>query len=147
MQQDLIAILDLGSKENSRLARVVREIGVYSEIYPHTITEQELKNIPNLCGIIINGVTNNIVDGETVVCGDWVYSSHIPVLTVAYETDKVKPDIFKLPEDNEELKKVIREFAVEKCGAKTDWNMKQFIADQVELIRSQVGNKKVLLAL
>ena len=33
------------------------------------------------------------------------------------------------------------------CHAEANWNMKNFIADQVELIRQQVGNKKVLLAL
>ena len=33
------------------------------------------------------------------------------------------------------------------CGAQANWNMENFIADQVELIRQQVGDKKVLLAL
>ena len=33
------------------------------------------------------------------------------------------------------------------CGAEANWNMENFIADQVELIRRQVGDKKVLLAL
>ena len=33
------------------------------------------------------------------------------------------------------------------CGAEANWNMDNFIADQVELIRNQVGDKKVLLAL
>ena len=38
MQQDMIVILDLGSTENTVLARAVRNLGVYSEIYPHDIT-------------------------------------------------------------------------------------------------------------
>lgn len=33
------------------------------------------------------------------------------------------------------------------CGAQPNWNMENFIADQVELIRQQVGDRKVLLAL
>lgn len=32
-------------------------------------------------------------------------------------------------------------------AVRTNWNMENFIADQVELIRRQVGDKKVLLAL
>lgn len=32
MKQDLILILDLGSTENTIVAREVRELGVYSEI-------------------------------------------------------------------------------------------------------------------
>ena len=33
------------------------------------------------------------------------------------------------------------------CGAQANWNMKNFISDQIELIREQVGDRKVLLAL
>ena len=44
MKQDMIVILDLGSSENTRLAREIRELGVYSEIYPHDITKEELVN-------------------------------------------------------------------------------------------------------
>ena len=33
------------------------------------------------------------------------------------------------------------------CKAQPNWNMKNFIEDQVELIRQQVGDRKVLLAL
>ena len=39
----MIVILDLGSTENTVLARQIREIGVYSEIHPHDITVEELK--------------------------------------------------------------------------------------------------------
>ena len=34
MKQDMIVILDLGSHENTVLARAIRALGVYSEIYP-----------------------------------------------------------------------------------------------------------------
>jgi GMP synthase (glutamine-hydrolysing) len=43
MKQDMIVILDLGSHENTVLARAIRALGVYSEIYPHDITAAELK--------------------------------------------------------------------------------------------------------
>ena len=48
MKQDMIVILDLGSTENTKLARDIREMGVYSEIYPHDITASELKELPML---------------------------------------------------------------------------------------------------
>ena len=38
MKQDMIVILDLGSTENTVVAREIRELGVYSEIHPHDIT-------------------------------------------------------------------------------------------------------------
>ena len=48
MKQDMIVILDLGSTDNTRLAREIRAVGVYSEIYPHDITAEELKKLPNV---------------------------------------------------------------------------------------------------
>ena len=41
MKQDMIAVLDLGSTKNTELARAIRGLGVYSEIYPHDITAEE----------------------------------------------------------------------------------------------------------
>ena len=32
MQQDMIVILDLGSQQNTLIAREIRDLGVYSEI-------------------------------------------------------------------------------------------------------------------
>ena len=50
MKQDMIVILDLGSHENTVLARAIRALGVYSEIYPHDITAAELTK--DYCGSI-----------------------------------------------------------------------------------------------
>lgn len=59
MQQDLIVIIDLGSEENSRVARAIRALGVYSEIHPHDISQKELNALENVKGIIVNGGKNN----------------------------------------------------------------------------------------
>lgn len=42
---------------------------------------------------------------------------------------------------------MIKNFALEICGFKADWDMGQFIDLEVEKIREQVGDKKVLLGL
>lgn len=42
---------------------------------------------------------------------------------------------------------LLRHFALDICGAKGDWSMENFIEMQVEKIREQVGDKKVLCAL
>ena len=55
MKQDMIAILDLGSTKNTNLARAIRDLGVYSEIYPHDITAEEIKELKNLKGIVLFG--------------------------------------------------------------------------------------------
>lgn len=47
-----------GSTENTVLAREIRAMGVYSEIYPHDITAEELKALPNVKGVVIYGGPN-----------------------------------------------------------------------------------------
>jgi len=145
MQQDMIIILDLGTHEVSRVARAVRSIGVYSEIYPHDITEDQLNAIPNVKGVIICGGPNNVIDGETIFAGDHVYK--LPNLVIDHATQQKKQDIDALPECDEELVALLKPFVFETCKAEANWNMKNFVADQIELVRKQVGDKKVLLAL
>ena len=141
MKQDMIVILDLGSEENARLAREIRALGVYSEIHPHDITPEQLQALPNVKGIIVNGGANRIVDGEEIRVSREILNAPVPVLTVDYEGD------LTWPEDQKERENILSGFIFGLCGAEANWNMENFIADQVELIRRQVGDKKVLLAL
>ena len=133
MKQDMIVILDLGSHENTVVARAIRALGVYSEIYPHDITAAELKALPNVKGVIINRGPNNVIDGVEINVLPEIYEAGFPVMTAGDD---------KMP-GQEELK----EFVFGTCKAEANWNMKNFVADQVELVRRQVGDRKVLLAL
>ena len=44
MKQDMIVILDLGSTENTVIARQIRDMGVYSEIHPTTLLPRNLQH-------------------------------------------------------------------------------------------------------
>lgn len=147
MKQDMIVILDLGSEENTRLAREIRELGVYSEIYPHDITKEELTNLPNVKGIVINGGPNHIVDGVRIDVCDCVYEAGYPVMSVGHELAKCDNAMDAWSDDKEERLNVLKAFVFDTCKAEANWNMKNFVADQIELVRKQVGDKKVLLAL
>lgn len=142
MKQDLIVILDMGSTSNTVLAREIRDLGVYSEIHPHDITVDELNALKNVKGIVLNGGENRVVDGKEVEVRSELYDMGIPMISIDYPQSKCKTQLTELP-DRETLKK----FVFEACGAEANWNMKNFIEDQVELIRQQVGDRKVLLAL
>ena len=146
MKQDMIVILDLGSTENARVARAVRALGVYSEIYPHDTSLEQLKALPNVKGLILSGGENRVVDGVEVDVDKAVYESELPKLTVNHPKAPSQ-DAAVWPEDDEELKKLLSGFVFDRCGAEANWSMKNFIDDQVELIPRQVGDKKVLLAL
>ena len=141
MKQDMIVILDLGSEENPKLAREIRALGVYSEIHPHDITAEALKALPNVKGIILNGGPNRVVDGVEIDVSPDIYRFDCPILLADHKGDK------PWPKDERERREALSNFVFGICGAEANWNMENFISDQVELIRQQVGDKKVLLAL
>jgi GMP synthase (glutamine-hydrolysing) len=135
MKQDMIVIIDLGSESNAQLARDIRALGVYSEIHNFDITSDELNKLSNVKGIILNGGPNNIVDGVKIDASEAVYKSNLPLLIVNYDG---APD-YSIDG--------LRSFVFDVCKAEKNWNMKNFINDQIELIRNEVKDKKVLLAL
>ena len=142
MKQDMIVILDLGSTENTVLARQIRALGVYSEIHPHDITVEELHALDNVKGIILNGGENREINGVDVEIDAALYSCGYPMISVDYPSSQCQKRYSELPSEEE-----LKDFVFEECEAEANWNMPNFIADQVELIRKQVGDKKILLAL
>ena len=141
MKQDRILVLDLGSEENPRLAREIRALGVYSEIYPHDLSKEQLESMPGVKGIILNGGPNRVVDGVEIDASNAVYLSGYPILCVDHKGEPA------WPADQNERMNALKAFVFDACKAEANWNMENFIADQVEAIRAQVGDKKVLLAL
>ena len=142
MKQDMIVILDLGSTENTVIARQIRDMGVYSEIHPHDITLDELGKLENVKGIVINGGENRVVDGVTIDVADELYTCGVPMISIDHPTSKCVKKYDAMPTEDE-----IKAFLFEECKAEANWNMKNFVEDQIELVRRQVGDKKVLLAL
>ncbi len=142
MKQDMIVILDMGSTENTVVARQIRDLGVYSEIHPHDITPDQLKALDNVKGIILNGGENRVVDGVPVEVDPAIYDCGYPVISIDHPTAKCEKQFSELPDEA-----AMKAFVFEECKAEANWNMKNFIEDQVELVRRQVGDKKVLLAL
>ena len=147
MKQDMIVILDLGSHENTVVARAIRALGVYSEIHPHDITAEELKALPNVKGIIINGGPNNVIDGVAIDVLPEIYEAGFPVMAAGHDKALCEVKLAQFENDEEYIKNAVKDFVFDTCKAEANWNMKNFVADQVELIRQQVGDKKVLLAL
>lgn len=135
MKQDMIVIIDLGSESNAQLARDIRALGVYSEIHNFDITSDELNKLSNVKGIILNGGPNNIVDGVKIDASEAVYKSNLPLMLVNHD------GALDYSIDG------LRSFVFDVCKAEKNWNIKNFINDQIELIRNEIKDKKVLLAL
>lgn len=142
MKQDMIVILDLGSSENTALAREIRALGVYSEIYPHDITKEELQKLPNVKGVILFGGEHRNVDGKDIDVLPEIYEAGYPVMAIDHGPALCETKLPSMPTEEQ-----LRGFVFDTCKADTNWNMKNFVADQIELIKEQVGDRKVLLAL
>ncbi len=142
MKQDMIVIIDLGSVENTEIARNIRELGVYSEIYPHDITLDEFKALPNVKGLILSGGENRVVDGSVVDVDPGLYDLGIPVIAIDHPLSKAEKNYDALLNEDE-----LKQFVFNTCKAEPNWNMKNFVSDQIDRVRKEVGDKKVLLAL
>jgi len=78
-----ILILDFGSQYTQLIARRIREIGVYCEIYSCECSESEIKNFaPN--GIILSGGPDTVTSGDTPRAPQCVFDLGIPVLGICY---------------------------------------------------------------
>ena len=143
MIHNMIAILDLGSTQSAQIAREIRALGVYSEIHPNDITPAALKALPGVAGVILNGGENRVVDGTAVEVDPAIYDLGLPILSVDYACEGHPADLPAWPEN---VRETLDGF-IEGLGIERNWSMDSFIADQVELLKKQIGSRKVLLAL
>ncbi|UQS86319.1 glutamine-hydrolyzing GMP synthase [Nicoliella spurrieriana] len=221
---DKILVLDFGSQYNQLITRRIRDLGVYSELKPHTMTAEEIKEWGPK-GIIFSGGPNSVYDKNSLRVDPKVFELGIPILGICYGmqlmaytlgggevessngqyghaeidvTEHDKPTLFSgLPEKQpvwmshgdlvtkvpngfesvattaecpitamqDDARKfygvqfhaevrntkygndILKNFAFNICGAKANWTMDDFIDLQVNSIRKEVGDQKVILAL
>ena len=81
--EESVLVVDFGAQYAQLIARRVREANVYSEIVPHTITADEVRE-KNPTGIIFSGGPKSVhVDGAPMIDPE-VYDLDIPVLGICY---------------------------------------------------------------
>lgn len=78
-----IIILDFGSQYTQLISRKVRECGVFAEIHPYNITEEEFDSY-GANGVILSGGPSSVyADGAPHVSFD-IFDKGIPVLGICY---------------------------------------------------------------
>ena len=83
IHQQKILILDFGSQYTQLIARRVRELGVYCELYPFDLDEQRIREFePN--GIILSGGPESVTGENTPRATSVVFELNVPVLGVCY---------------------------------------------------------------
>ena len=140
MQQDMILVIDLGGTTNSELARQIRRLGVYSEIQPHDLDPAAYPAWKQVKGIIFNGGANRTVDGKPVMPSDHLRASSLPQIALGC------PDLDGINQAAWD-EAVLETFVLTACGCEKQWTMDAFIEEQVSLLREQIGDQRVLLAL
>lgn len=81
--KESILILDFGSQYTQLIARKVREIGVYAEIHPFSISQKEFDKI-NPAGIILSGGPSSVYAEGAPIPGIDVFTQNVPVLGICY---------------------------------------------------------------
>ncbi len=80
---DKILILDFGSQYTQLIARRVRELGTYSEIYPWDISLNKITAF-NAKGIILSGGPESVTLEDTPEISNEVINLGIPILGICY---------------------------------------------------------------
>lgn len=80
---DRILILDFGSQYTQLIARRVREVGVYSEIYPWDASEEDIRSFQPK-GIILSGGPESVIDNDPPQAPQIVFDLGIPLLGICY---------------------------------------------------------------
>ena len=78
-----ILILDFGAQYTQLIARRVREVGVYCEIHPWDMGEDEVRAF-GARGIILSGGPESVTDAEPPRAPSAVFEAGVPVLGICY---------------------------------------------------------------
>jgi GMP synthase (glutamine-hydrolysing) len=77
-----ILIVDFGSQTTLLIARRVRELGVYSEVWP--CTDESLSSPPDCLGIILSGGPSSVADIDSPKLATALLTQNVPVLGICY---------------------------------------------------------------
>lgn len=83
MERETIVVLDFGGQYNQLIARRVREMNVYCEVHPYTISLEKLKAMEPK-GIIFTGGPNSVYDKGAPSVSRELLESGIPILGICY---------------------------------------------------------------
>lgn len=83
LDQDKIIVVDFGGQYNQLIARRIRDLGVYSELRPYTVTASEIRS-ERPKGIIFSGGPNSVYAEGAPKCDPEIFELGIPILGICY---------------------------------------------------------------
>lgn len=83
IHQHKVLILDFGSQYTQLIARRIREIGVYCELWAWDVSDEQIKEFaPN--GIILSGSPESVTEANSPRAPEYVFNAGVPVLGICY---------------------------------------------------------------
>ena len=80
---DKILIIDFGSQYTQLIARRVRELNVYCEIFPYDASIEKINSF-EARGIVLSGGPNSVYENETPNVSSHIFDLGIPILGICY---------------------------------------------------------------
>ena len=78
-----VLVVDFGAQYAQLIARRVREASIYSEIVPHTISAQEIKD-KNPAAIILSGGPSSVYEAGSPQLDKEIFELGVPILGICY---------------------------------------------------------------
>ena len=88
---DKIVILDFGSQTTQLISRRIREIGIYSEVFPGEIKLSDL-DMTDVKGIILSGSPDSVYDDDAPPIDKAFYETNLPVLGICFGLQRITTD-------------------------------------------------------
>jgi len=83
LKQKPLIIIDFGSQYTQLIGRRVRELGVYCEVHPYTLSKSILESV-NPCGFILSGGPATVTNKANPKAPAWIFTAGVPVLGICY---------------------------------------------------------------
>ena len=83
MKHERVLVLDFGGQYNQLIARRVRDLNVYCDLKPYTMSIAEIKEYAPV-GIIFTGGPNSVYGEDSPKVDKEIFSLGVPVLGICY---------------------------------------------------------------
>ncbi len=127
-----ILILDFGSQYTQLIARRVREIGVYCELWAWDVTEAQIREF-NPTGIILSGGPESTTEKGSPRAPEYVFNAGVPVLGICYGMQTMAMQLGGLTEGSDH-----REFGYAQVNLKEEDQLFAKLNDNLTALNPQL---------
>ena len=125
IHQNSILIVDFGSQYTQLIARRIREIGVYSEIFAYDLLDQV--DIKKYTGIVLSGGPESVTEGDSPRAPDELFELGTPILGICYGMQTMAEQFGGKVSTSE-----FREFGYAQVKVESDSRLIKDISDHIE---------------